>query len=104
MKQTVLKEYIRDKNNNPCGVVVAVKDDDQVFYGYSLCNPSDKYDKRFGMNIAINRALSKDGYSLPHSPQTIKTILGKIRNLESRALLYFKDIKSDNIRFDYDIQ
>ena len=100
--QTVIKEYIRNKKNDPRGVAVAVKDGDQVFYGYSLCNPCDKYNKEFGMNIAIKRALAKDGYALPDSFDTVRQIMEKFLNLEQRALRYFKDVDPENIRFDYD--
>lgn len=100
--QTVIKEYIRNKKNDPRGVAVAVKDGDQVFYGYSLCNPCDKYNKEFGMNIAIKRALAKDGYALPDSPETVRRIVERFLSLEQRALRYFKDVDPENIRFDYD--
>ena len=79
--QTVLKQYIRNKKNDPRGVVVAVKSEGEVFYGYSLCNPCDKYDKNRGMTIAVNRALSKDGYSLPQSSATVKEIIEKFLDL-----------------------
>lgn len=100
MKQTVIKEYIRNKKNNPQGIAVAVKDGDQVFYGYSLCNPGDRYNKEFGMNVAINRALSKDGYALPQSSKTVRKIIERFLSLEKRAIRYFKDIDPENIKFN----
>ena len=98
--QTVIKEYIRNKKNDPRGVAVAVKDGDQVFYGYSLCNPCDKSNQEFGLTIALKRALAKDGYALPHSPATVRQIMEKFLNLEQRALRYFKDVDPENIRFE----
>jgi hypothetical protein len=80
-------------------VAIAIKLNGQVFYGYSLCNPCDKYNKEFGINIAVNRALA-DQYSLPESPETIRTIVAKFKNLEARALRYFKDLAPENIVFD----
>lgn len=106
MKQTLIKEYIRDKKNNPYGVAVAVKDPDtnQIFYGFSICNKADKYDKDRGLNIAVNRALCKDGYSLPESPATIRTIMQRFLSLQDRAIRYFKDIPQENILFEFDDQ
>ena len=100
MKQTLIKEYIRNKKNDPREVAVAIKSNDQVFYGYSLCNPCDKYNKEFGINIAVNRALATDGYSLPESPETVRTIVANFKKLEARALRYFKDVAPENIVFD----
>jgi hypothetical protein len=51
-----VKRYIRDEKNNPRGVVVFVKDGDKELFGYSLCNPSDKFDKKLGTTIALARA------------------------------------------------
>jgi hypothetical protein len=106
MKQTLIKEYIRDKKNNPYGVAVAVKDEttNQVFYGFSICNKVDKYDKNRGIAIAVNRALSKDGYSLPESPATVRAIMIRFKSLEDRAVRYFKDIPQEYIRFDFGIE
>jgi hypothetical protein len=105
MKQTLIKEYIRDKKNNPYGVAVAVKDTDsnQVFYGFSICNKADKYDKARGVNIAVSRALSKDGYSLPESPATVRAIMDRYKSLEGRAVRYFKDIPAEHIRFEFEV-
>lgn len=104
MKQTLIKEYIRDNNNNPRGVAVAVRDNDQVFYGYSLCNKKDRYDKTRGMNIAVNRALAVNGYNLPLIAETRKTILERFASLEKRALKYFADISPDNVVMDFSCQ
>lgn len=96
--QTIIKEYIRDEKYNPKGVVIAIKEDDQIYYGYSLCSPLDKYDKETGMKIAINRALSDKGYSLPKIQTTREVIIDKFRSVEARALNYFKDIPKENIK------
>jgi hypothetical protein len=99
--QTMIKEYIRDDKYNPRGVVVAVKENNQVYYGYSLCNPRDKYDKETAMKIAINRALCEKGFNLPKVPATRQLIFDKFRSVEARALNYFKDIPQENVKIEF---
>lgn len=96
----IIKEYIRDANYNPRGVVVAVKENNNVYYGYSLCNPCDKYNKELGFKIAIKRASAENGYNLPKVPATRQLVLEKFLSVEARALNYFKDIPKDNIKID----
>jgi hypothetical protein len=96
-KQTILKTYIRDNNNNPRGVAVAVRNDDRVSYGFSLLNNyRDKFNKKIGTAIAINRA-SQTSYELPEVPERETLVLDAFINLEKRSLKYFKDINPDNI-------
>ncbi len=94
--QTVIKQYIRDEKNNPRGVAVAVRENDEVFYGFSLCNPKDKYDKDQGLKIALARAFAPS-YHLPDSTDTINTVLKAYEDLESRALRYFKDLQYSQV-------
>ena len=49
----MLIQYIRNKNNQPIGVVVAV---DKYKVGYSLCKKGDRFDKQRGFEIAVGRA------------------------------------------------
>lgn len=62
----MLKKYIRDKNNQRIGVIIAdlVTDADSktICIGFSLCNKRDKYDEERAMLIAENRLNS--GYFL----------------------------------------
>lgn len=97
----MIKEYIRDDKYNPRGVVVAIKENDQVYYGYSLCSPHDRYDKSTAMKIAINRALSDKEINLPTSPVTCQLIFDRFRSIEARALNYFKDIPQENVRIEF---
>lgn len=99
--QTMIKEYIRDEKQNPRGVVVAVKENDQVYYGYSLCSPHDNYDKETGMKIAINRALSEKGFTLPKVPATRQLIFDRFHSVEARALSYFKDVPQENVKIEF---
>jgi hypothetical protein len=99
--QTMIKEYIRDNKYNPRGVVVAVKENDQVYYGYSLCSPHDNYNKETAMKIALNRALSEKGFTLPKVPATRELIFDRFRSVEARALNYFKDVPKENVRIEF---
>lgn len=97
MKQQILKSYIRDKNNNPRGVAVAVRNNDRVSYGFSLLNNyRDKFNKKIGTAIAVNRA-SQPSYELPDVPERESLVLDAFMNLETRCLKYFKDLNPDNI-------
>lgn len=82
-----LIQYIRRKNGQPRGVVVAYKGEDNLIYvGYSLCNTRvDKFDKQIGINKAVTRAASSIiSESLPHS------IRKDVENMEDRASRFFK--------------
>lgn len=54
-KHTVI-QYVRDKNGNPRGVLVAVKTSKGFSCGYSLCNKKDRFSKNMALKIAIGRA------------------------------------------------
>lgn len=53
--QLDLKQYIRDANNNPIGVMVAKFYKDNYCIGYSICHPNETYNKELGLKIAIGR-------------------------------------------------
>jgi hypothetical protein len=54
-KHTVI-QYIRYKNGNPRGVLVAVKIHSGFACGYSLCNKKDRFNKNMALKIALGRA------------------------------------------------
>lgn len=97
--QTMLKEYIRDEQTRqPRGIVVSIRENDQVLYGYSLLNTKlDKFDKRLGLNIAINRAYS-ECYTLPDTKEREYLVLEAFERLQSRSLKYFKDLDPEKVR------
>jgi len=98
MKQDIIKTYIRDENNNPKGVAVAVKTDTGVDYGFALCNRNlDKWDKKLGVSIALARATSPKAYQLPNVPDRLEAVLDAYERLEARALKYFKDVDPELI-------
>lgn len=47
----MLKQYVRDEQNNPIGVVFI----DGMNIGWSLLNRKDRWNKELGNQIAINR-------------------------------------------------
>lgn len=104
--QTVIKQYIRDEKKNPRGVAVAVRENGEVFYGFSLWDRKDKYDKDLGLKIAINRAGS-DSYKLPKVEDRCDVVLSAYADLQARALRYFKDLDyskvalNDGFQVDY---
>lgn len=101
--QNVIKEYIRDEKRNPHGVCVAVRENDEIFYGFSLCNPLDKYDKELGYKIALARATSPS-YQLPLGGKTCDAVLTAFENLEERALKYFKDLQYSQVALHEDLR
>lgn len=63
-------QYIRDKKNNPKGVMVAFTEGEQIYIGWSLCSKYDKYDKHKGFDIAVGRAyknVNKKNIEVAHS-------------------------------------
>jgi hypothetical protein len=91
----ILKNYIRDQRNNPVGVVVVVKENENYRFGYSLCAPQDRFDKETGTKIAIYRAQAKelgiDQALAPLVPDRREVVLNGYLNLEKRASKYFKN-------------
>jgi hypothetical protein len=98
--QTLLKEFIRDeKTKMPRGIIVAIRENDEIRYGYSLQNTKlDKFDKNIGLNIAINRAKSPS-YDLPNTKEREDMVIAGLIRISERALKYFKDIDQDKVKF-----
>lgn len=91
----LLKTYIRDEHRNPKGVVVAIHTDDGEFkFGYSLCGPNDKFDKKLGTAIALRRATDPTlgfGQALcPLVSERRELIASYYLGLERRASRYFR--------------
>jgi hypothetical protein len=53
------------------------------------------------MKIALNRALSEKGFTLPKVPATRELIFDRFRSVEARALNYFKDVPKENVRIEF---
>jgi hypothetical protein len=87
----MLINYLRDKSNNPVGVVVAIKDPDygnEIRLGWSQCHtPLDRFNREKGIEIAIGRARCdrQPKKPLPHD------IRYALVNLLQRAKKYYQD-------------
>lgn len=93
-----LIQYIRDKNKAPFGVVVAQQRDGVVYYGYSLRNKKDKWDREIGVKIALARA-NAPSYILPKTTKLQSVVLDALSGLSKRAAKYFKDAEVTEIKF-----
>lgn len=87
--------YVKDKHGQRRGIVVAV-DKDKI--GWSLCHTQyvefdyveklDTFDKNFGLNIALARAVSPKRENVESSvPNSIRPIY---EDMKERAKRYFK--------------
>tara|TARA_R110002167_G_scaffold98020_2_gene258247 strand:- start:7644 stop:7988 length:345 start_codon:yes stop_codon:yes gene_type:complete len=101
--QTQIKEYIRDEvTKQPRGIVVAVKVEEEVLYGYSLLNTKlDKFNKTVGLDIALNRANAKEGYNLPDTQERLDVVVASLMRVQDRALKYFKDLDPQNVTLTF---
>lgn len=84
-----LIEYVRDRHNQKVGVVVACKiegDKHIVIIGHSKANISrgDRFDKKLGIDIAIDRAVHGSYVSIPSS------MIDIVEKMKARAIRYFK--------------
>lgn len=97
--QTIIKQYIRnEQTNQPRGVAVAIRENDEILYGFSLLNVKmDRFEKKLGLDIAIARAKAPS-YQLPKVLEREAMVLNAFEALEARALKYFKDISPDKIK------
>ena len=72
---TILRQYIRNEKKIPIGLMIAtLSANGSLLIGWSMCNPSDKFDKKHAELIAMNRMTSekaqakrKIGYNIPVS-------------------------------------
>jgi hypothetical protein len=87
----VIVEYKRNSKKMPVGVVVATG---SGIIGWSLCSQADTFNKAFGLNIALNRAIKIE--SLP-SFMREEFILEKIPN--SLIKLYVKVLERSKAYF-----
>jgi hypothetical protein len=113
MLRETAKKYIKDyplpflrtytykypkHNHEPAvkyGVLVAVCKDEELYFGWALCNPKDKFDKHVGCFIALKRAESQmgpgayfDGYP--------EAILDEMYVMDIRSHKYFKQVRADD--------
>lgn len=85
----IIKQYIKDRKENRVGVVLALKEDNNIYIGWSRANTraGDKFNKEFGDRIAINRAKTGSNKKVPHD------FVPVIKDIAQRAERYFKGCK-----------
>ena len=68
------KQYLRNKNNNPIGLVIISK---QGHIGWSKCKKMDTFSKKMANIIAMNRLIrhSIGDYRNSEMPKDIKKLL-----------------------------
>lgn len=77
----MLVQYVRDKNGNPVGCVVATSCN---MVGWSMLRKGDTFNKDMAKRIASGRAVVGT-QAVPPS-----RIVGIIENMNSRSIKYFK--------------
>lgn len=83
--KNILINYLRDNDNNPYGVVVAVKTGDSFNVGASVCNTKkDSFNRYVGVYIAAQRALKAN------SVLNGDNIFRSLCKLSSRASKYWR--------------
>lgn len=90
MKDTTLKQLVRDRNGQPRGMVVATVINDTIRFGWSHTNTKagDRFDKCKALTIALGRA--ENGWG-PNTVVPVST--GKVLNkMVNRATRYYKNV------------
>ncbi len=90
MKDTTLKQLVRDRNGQPRGMVVATVIDGTIRLGWSHTNTKagDRFDKRKAFTIALGRA--ENGWG-PNKKVPVSTT--KVLNkMVDRAVRYYKNV------------
>jgi hypothetical protein len=80
----MLVRFIRNKNGQRVGAVVAICEDGVVKTGWSKCNTKlDKFDREMALKIAVGRANNI-------GKKTHSAIVKPVEQMRDRALRYFK--------------
>jgi hypothetical protein len=66
LPQYSIVQYVRNKNHEPRGVLVAIKSPDGYNIGYSLCSKYDRFEKKMALKIALGRAIVGDSSTVPY--------------------------------------
>lgn len=99
-----LIEYVRDDKGRPIGCVAAV-DKDRL--GYSICHTKDRFNKKLGRDIAIERAkkgrknldpkhidiLINNKIDVTKEPEKYKEhfVAKALKKMRDRAIKYYKE-------------
>lgn len=89
-KKRLIVSYAREESRTR-GAVVAVLDkgSDTILYGWSLCNPKDRYNKHVGILKAVVRASDENsiGQWPPIARERLATAIVRAKD---NAMRYFK--------------
>lgn len=88
MKDTTLKQLVRDRNGNPRGMVIATVIDNTIRFGWSYTNTKagDRFNKQKAFLIASGRAESGWGNNvkIPHRVEKV------LCQMADRSVRYYK--------------
>lgn len=90
MKDTTLKQLVRDRKGQPRGIVIATVIDGTIRFGWSHTNTKagDRFDKCKALTIALGRAENGWGPKTNVPVSTVK-ILNKMID---RSVRYYKNV------------
>lgn len=90
MKDTTLKQFVRDRDGQPRGYVVATVIENTIRIGWSYTNlkAGDRFDKSKGFSIALGRAEVGWGNNvrMPHN------VVKEYKKMARRAVRYYKEM------------
>ena len=95
MKDTTLKQFVRDRDGQPRGMVIATVIDDSIRIGWSYTNTSkgDKFNKQMAFAIALGRAEYGWGKTVK-VPNRVQNVYNK---MTERAKNYYKELSYKKI-------
>jgi hypothetical protein len=90
MKDTTLKQLVRDRNGNPRGMVIATVINNTVRFGWSYTNTKagDRFNKQKAFVIATGRAEKGWGTNV-NVPHRVGKVLCEMSN---RSVRYYKGV------------
>jgi hypothetical protein len=90
MKDTTLKQLVRDRNGNPRGMVIATVINNTVRFGWSYTNTKagDRFNKQKAFVIATGRAEKGWGTNV-NVPQRVGKVLCE---MSDRSVRYYKGV------------
>lgn len=88
MKDDTLKQFVRDRNGNPRGLVIATVIDNTIRFGWSYTNTKagDRFNKKKAFLIASGRAETGWGNKVK-IPNRVEKVLC---NMADRSVRYYK--------------
>jgi hypothetical protein len=90
MKDTTLKQLVRDRNGDPRGMVIATVIDNTIRFGWSYTNTraGDRFNKQKAFVIATGRAEKGWGTNV-NVPHRVGKVLGQMAD---RSVRYYKGV------------